>query len=171
MLEQLYTDGTLIIHHKSGSQKYYDLAEKYLPASLLQAENPCRDEEAFTSWRVLRRIGAAGLLWDKNSPVFLGIPLNAERRKRILADLAGTGKICSVTVEGIKAPFYYRAEDDPLMQAVLKGQADLKPRMSFIAPLDPLMWDKALIQAALERTLRNFAAFNLCGEIRMEGEP
>jgi uncharacterized protein YcaQ len=31
------------------------------------------------------------------------------------------------------------------MQDVIKGVADLKPRMSFIAPLDPLMWDKALI--------------------------
>ena len=27
VLEQLYTDGELIIHHKNGSRKYYDLAE------------------------------------------------------------------------------------------------------------------------------------------------
>ena len=33
------------------------------------------------------------------------------------------------------------------MKAVIDGSADLKPRMSFIAPLDPLMWDKALIKA------------------------
>ena len=33
------------------------------------------------------------------------------------------------------------------MQAVLAGQADLKPRMSFLAPLDPFLWDKALISA------------------------
>ena len=147
VLEQLYTDGELIIHHKKGSRKYYDLAEKYIPASVLHAENPCGDDEAFASWRVLRRIGAVGLLWDKNSTAFLGIDLNAERRKRILADLTEAGQVSSVMVEGIKTPFYYRSEDDALMRAILEGQADLKPRMSFMAPLDPLFWDKTLILA------------------------
>ena len=33
------------------------------------------------------------------------------------------------------------------MRDVISGTADLKPRMSFIAPLDPLMWDKSLILA------------------------
>ena len=147
VLEQLYTDGELIIHHKKGSRKYYDLAEKYIPASVLHAENPCGDDEAFASWRVLRRIGAVALLWDKNSTAFLGIDLNAERRKRILADLTEAGQVSSVMVEGIKTPFYYRSEDDALMRAILEGQADLKPRMSFMAPLDPLFWDKMLILA------------------------
>jgi uncharacterized protein YcaQ len=37
VLEQLYTDGTLVIHHKNGSRKYYDLAEKHLDSELLRA--------------------------------------------------------------------------------------------------------------------------------------
>ena len=55
-----------------------------------------------------------------------------------------------VQVEGIKQLFYYREEDDALMQAVLAGDADLKPRMEFIAPLDPMMWDKALVEAVFD---------------------
>ena len=147
VLEQLYTDGELIIHHKNGSRKYYDLADKYLSEAILKAENPCKDDEEFLAWRVLRRIGAAGLLWDKNSTAFLGIELNAEKRKRILAHLTKEGKISPVEVEGIKALFYYRSEDDALMDRIIEGRQDLKPRMSFLAPLDPLMWDKALILA------------------------
>ena len=147
VLEQLYTDGTLIIHHKKGSRKYYDLAEKYLPADILNAENPCGNDEAFKLWRVLRRISAVGLLWDKNSTALLGIHIKAEERKKIFACLAAEGKICPVMVEGVKAPFYYLSSDDELMQKVLDGSADLKPRMSFIAPLDPLLWDKPLISA------------------------
>ena len=147
VLEQLYTDGVLVIHHKKGSRKYYDLADKHIPAEILEAENPCRDEESFIAWRVLRRIGAVGLLWDKNSTAFLGIYINAEERKKILKDLTELGKVNTVMVEGIKQVFYYRTEDEPLMQAVLDGRADLKPRMSFLAPLDPLMWDKALVLA------------------------
>ena len=145
VLEQLYTDGTLIIHHKNGSRKYYDLAEKYLPSELLTMENPCRDAEELLAWRVLRRIGAVGLLWDKNSTALLGIDLKAERRKKLLADLTEAGRIREVMVEGMKVPFYYLASDDELMQDILNGTADLKPRMSFLAPLDPLMWDKSLI--------------------------
>ena len=147
VLEQLYTDGVLVIHHKKGSRKYYDLAKKHIPAEILEAENPCKDEDSFIAWRVLRRIGAVGLLWDKNSTAFLGININAEKRKRILKNLEDLGKVNTVMVEGIKQVFYYRSEDESLMQAVLDGKADLKPRMSFLAPLDPLMWDKALVLA------------------------
>ena len=147
VLEQLYTDGELIIHHKNGSRKYYDLAEKYLPAAVLKADNPCRNEFEFISWRVLRRIGAVGLLWDKSSTAFLGIDMKADLRKEVLSDLSVNKKICSLMVEGIKVPFYYLSEDGDLLQEILDGQADLKPRMSFIAPLDPLLWDKALILA------------------------
>lgn len=146
VLEQLYTDGKLLIHHKNGSRKYYDLAEKYLPAEILEADNPFEDESKFMSWRVLRRIGAVGLLWDKTSTAFVGMYLKADERKKILAELEQEGKIRSVYIEGIKLPFYYRSEYDDLMQSVLEETANLKPRMSFIAPLDPLMWDKSLVQ-------------------------
>ena len=147
VLEQLYTDGELVIHHKKGSRKYYDLACKYIPHNILEADNPCKDEDSFTAWRLLRRIGAVGLLWDKNSTALLGIYINAETRKKLLSVLTNEGKICPVMVEGIKQPFYYRSEDRELMNAIVEGTADLKPRMSFIAPLDPLMWDKSIIQA------------------------
>ena len=150
VLEQLYTDGKLLIHHKNGSRKYYDLAEKYLPAEILEADNPFDNESKFMSWRVLRRIGAVGLLWDKTSTAFVGMYLKADERKKILAELEQEGKIRSVYIEGIKLPFYYRSEYDDLMQSVLEETADLKPRMSFIAPLDPLMWDKSLVQAIFD---------------------
>ena len=147
VLEQLYTEGELVIHHKNGSRKYYDLAERHIPAAILKGDDPCSDEFELVKWRVLRRIGAVGLLWDKSSTAFLGIDLKTDLRKKVLAELAAGNKIKSVTVEGIKTPFYYRTEDGPLMQDIITGNADLKPRMSFMAPLDPLLWDKALILA------------------------
>ena len=147
VLEQLYTEGELIIHHKNGSRKYYDITEKYIPVTILKADNPCNDELSLTTWRVLRRIGAVGLLWDKSSTAFLGIDMKADLRKKVLSELSAADKIKSVMVEGIKTPFYYRTEDEALMKDILNGSADLKPRMSFIAPLDPLLWDKALILA------------------------
>lgn len=147
VLEQLYTDGELIIHHKNGSRKYYDLAERHIAKDILEGNNPCQDEMEYLAWRVLRRIGAVGLIWDKNSTAFLGIYLKAEMRKKVLAKLMEDKAISMCYVEGVKVPFYYRAEDEGLMQEVLEESVDLKARMAFIAPLDPMMWDKELIYA------------------------
>ena len=80
VLEQLYTDGVLLIHHKTGSRKYYDLAEKLLPEELLSAPNPCPDKASWLCWRVKRRIGAVGLLWNRSSTAWLGISMSTEQR-------------------------------------------------------------------------------------------
>ena len=147
VLEQLYTDGVLLIHHKTGSRKYYDLAEKYFPADLLCAPNPCRDEETFTDWRIRRRIGAVGLLWNRNSTAWLGISMTTEQRNASFDRLEKSCSISAVQVEGIRFPLYILSEDLPLLESVITGQADLKPRLEFLAPLDPMLWDRKLIEA------------------------
>lgn len=147
VLEQLYTDGTLLIHHKSGSRKYYDLAEKYLPAALLNAPNPFPDEASLTDWRIRRRIGAVGLLWNRNSTAWLGINMTTEQRNAAFARLEKSGSIVPLQVEGIRFPLYLLSEDLPLLESVIDGQADTKARLEFLAPLDPMLWDRKLIEA------------------------
>ena len=147
VLEQLYTDGILLIHHKSGSRKYYDLAEKYLPAELLSAPDPCPDESSWLCWRVLRRIGAVGLLWNRRSDAWLGISMTAEQREAAFDRLEKEGRILPVRVDGLRFPRYFPDGDLPLMESVLSGQAGLRPRLEFLAPLDPMMWDRKLIEA------------------------
>ena len=147
VLEQLYTDGTLLIHHKTGSRKYYDLAEKYLPAGLLNAPNPFPDEESLTDWRVRRRIGAVGLLWNRNSTAWLGISMSTEQRNAAFDRLEKSCSIFPVQVESIRFPLYLLSEDLPLLESVMAGQADTKSRLEFLAPLDPMLWDRKLIEA------------------------
>ena len=147
VLEQLYTDGVLLIHHKTGSRKYYDLADKYLPAELLSAPNPCPDEASWLCWRVKRRIGAVGLLWNRNSTAWLGINMTTEQRIASFDRLEKDDVITPVQVEGIRFPLYMLTEDLPLLASVTAGQASLKPRLEFLAPLDPMLWDRKLIEA------------------------
>ena len=147
VLEQLYTDGVLLIHHKSGARKYYDLAEKHLPPELLNAPNPCADDAAMTAWRVRRRIGAVGLLWNRRSDAWLGIAMSTEQRNEAFAGLERSGLITAVLVEGIRFPMYMLSDDLPLMEEILSGCADTRPRMEFLAPLDPMLWDRKLIEA------------------------
>ena len=147
VLEQLYTDGVLLIHHKSGSRKYYDLADRYLPPDLLSAPNPCPDEASFLRWRVRRRIGAVGLLWNRRSDAWLGIGMTAEQRDAAFDSLIQEGTITAVEVEELRFPLYLLSADLPLLESVLSGQFDQTARLEFLAPLDPMMWDRKLIEA------------------------
>ena len=147
VLEQLYTDGVLLIHHKSGTRKYYDLAENYLPAELLSAPDPCPDESSWLCWRILRRIGAVGLLWNRRSDAWLGISMTAEQRGAAFDQLEKERSITPVRVDSLRFPLYFLSNDLPLMETVLSGQTGFRPRLEFLAPLDPMMWDRKLIEA------------------------
>ena len=147
VLEQLYTDGVLLIHHKTGSRKYYDLAEKLLPEELLSAPNPCPDKASWLCWRVKRRIGAVGLLWNRSSTAWLGISMSTEQRNAAFNRLEKEGAVTPVLAEGIRFPLYMLTEDLPLMESILSGQASPRARLEFLAPLDPMLWDRKLIEA------------------------
>ena len=150
VLEQLYSTGVLIIHHKNGSRKYYDLADKYLPAQLVDSPDPLPDDFAHKKWRVLRRIGAVGLLWNRPSDAWLNIwDMKSLERIQIFKELLSEGKILAVQVEGISAELYCRAEDHPLLETVLENR-DYKPRCEFLAPLDCFLWDRKLIKALFD---------------------
>ena len=147
VLEQLYTTGELIIHHKEGSRKYYDLSERHVPAELLNAPDPLPDEYQHIRWRVKRRIGAVGMLWNKNSSAFLGIRgLNTEIRNRVFTDLLTSKEIQAITVEGIKEPFYILTKDMEYLNKA-EDKALKSNRCEFLAPLDPMLWDRNLIKA------------------------
>ncbi len=147
VLEQLYSTGELIIHHKKGTRKYYDLADKYLSASLLSAPDPLPDESEHQKWRVLRRIGAVGLLWNRPSDAWLNIwGLKSEQRNEAFRELLDEGRILEISVEGLKNTLFCRTEDLSLIETVLQNDT-FKQRCELIAPLDCMMWDRKLISA------------------------
>ena len=147
VLEHLYSTGRLVIHRKKGTRKYYDLAERHIPPKLLATPEPFPDEGEHLKWRVLRRIGAVGLLWNRPSDAWLHIwGLKNDNRTDIFRTLTESGEIIPVAVEGVKDDLYCLASDEPLLEAVLQNQV-LKPRMELIAPLDCLMWDRKLVRA------------------------
>ena len=146
VLEQLYSTGELVIHHKNGTRKYYDLAEKHIPSELLAMPDPTPDEFQHVKWRILRRIGAVGLMWDRPSDAWLNIwGLDARQRSEAFRQLAGEGKILDIRVEGLKDVLFCRSEDLPIIEEVLQNDS-FRPRCELIAPLDCMMWDRKLIR-------------------------
>lgn len=147
VLEQMYSTGELIIHHKKGTRKYYDLAKKYIQPNLLTASEPLVNELAHYKWRVLRRIGSVGLLWNRASDAWLNIwGLKAAQRKEVFSQLLQEARIVAVAVEEMKDMLYCLAEDLPLIEAVLQNP-EPKSRCELIAPLDNFLWDRKLITA------------------------
>ena len=147
VLEQLYTEGVLLIHHKSGSRKFYDLAENHLSRELLERPNPCPDEESFMDWRIRRRIGAVGMLWNRRSDAWLGLGMTTQQREAAFSRLEKSGRITAVKVDDMRTPLYIQNCDMPLLDTVRDGQTDAKPRAEFLAPLDPMLWDRKLVEA------------------------
>ena len=145
-LETLYFQGKLVIHHKKGTLKYYDLAERHLPAALLEAGDPHADDWTCIKWHVLRRVGSVGLQQARRSDAFLAVKdVEHGGIKKAMLELYAAGKLVKVQIEGIAEPYYAAARDTALIEEVLAG-AQYKPRCAFIAPLDNLIWDRKLLR-------------------------
>ncbi|MDE5894055.1 MAG: winged helix DNA-binding domain-containing protein [Acetatifactor sp.] len=145
-LEHMYFTGELAVHHKGGNIKYYDLAANCIPEEILKAPDPCPDDFVHRKWRVLRRIGSLGLLWNRAADAWLGIPdLKAGERNDIFAQLLSEGRILPVKVEDIGSTLYCLTEDAGIAE-YCKGESPAKRRCEFIAPLDNMMWDRNLIK-------------------------
>jgi len=145
-LETMYFRGELILHHKKGSIKHYALAKDHISQEILNAVDPNLTDEEHIEWRVLRRIGAVGMLWNKPSDVLLGIDgLKAANRKLVFKKLLKEEKIIEIIIEDIPDFFYCLSADRPLIEMVLLGK-EYECRTEFIAALDNMMWDRKLIK-------------------------
>lgn len=146
VLETLYFQGELIIHHKKGTIKHYALASEYLSEEILNAGDPNLTQEQYWEWHVQRRIGSVGMLWNRSSDAWLGIVgLKSGNRNNIFNKLKSKGKIIEINIEDISNTFYCLSEDKPLIDTVLK-EDNFTERTEFIAPLDNMLWDRRLIE-------------------------
>ena len=149
-LETMYFRGDLIIHHKKGTIKQYSLASDHIANGILDASDPNLNEDEYLEWRVLRRIGAVGMLWNKPSDALLGIDgLKAANRKNIFQKLIQESKITEILIENIPDSFYCLPGDKPLIDMVLSN-SKFQNRTEFIAALDNILWDRKLIKVIFD---------------------
>ena len=140
-IEYLFAAGKLCVSDKAGVQRRFDLTERVLPGECLETVE--RSPEDFADWYVKRRLGCVGLLWDRRGGAWQGYVVGDDAaRKAALSRLSERGEIVPCRVEGLKAQFY-------ALPQVIEGPAEgnRRPACRFIAPLDNLMWDRAMIEA------------------------
>lgn len=149
-LESLYYRGDIIIHHRKGTIKYYDLARKHIPERDYAAPDPYPEDMDHIAWHVKRRIGSVGLLWNRGSDAWLLVRgMSAAARENAFDRLISQGQIAGMRVSGLKEPLYYLASDSDLLEHAADSAA-LKGRCELIAPLDNMMWDRKLINALFD---------------------
>lgn len=143
VLEALFVIGRVGISRREGNRRYYDLIERLVPEDLLLRRESA---EAGMRHRLLSRFKAAGLT-SPSAPaeLILGTGTARERQHRT-AELVESGALQPVSIEGIKGTRFTVTEDLSILDEAASSTATIEGGVAFIAPLDPLLWDRRLLR-------------------------
>jgi len=149
VMEALFVTGRIGIARRDGNRRYYDLIERLVPAELLKLKES--EEDALTH-RLLSRFRATGMTTPVGTQTEVmysagSVAERVRRTERLVAD----GLLLPIEVEGLKGPRYVIADEEPILDATAAAGSLGTPAVSFLAALDPLVWDRRLL-----RTLWNF---------------
>jgi uncharacterized protein YcaQ len=143
LLEMLGDTGELMVSHREGARRYYDLPERVLPAEIAD-QSLLTDEEAYVRWRVARRCRGIGLVGPGMGGEIWGGVAKAPQRNAAIETLVEMGKMVPVQIEGDKRTYHMLVRDLPFLE---RGRGTTPaPEAAFIAPLDNLLWSRNLIE-------------------------
>ena len=140
--EALFVTGRLGIARREGNRRYFDLIERLVPKKLLERREP---EDDAMRHRLLSRFRAVGLLSATMAGEIALATGKAPDRARWIAQLAEAGQLVPVEVEGMRHLRYALAEELPMLEASRQA-GNRPPSVTFLAPLDPLIWDRRLLR-------------------------
>ena len=146
ILESLFVSGRVGIARRDGNRRYYDLIERLVPAQILARTET---EELAAKHRLLSRYRSVGLSRPAaGNAVMIGTGEGPERRKYTL-EMVDAGVLVPVRIEGDKQLYYAPAAERPALAAAEHDAEEsmAEPMVSFLAPLDPFMWDRGLIRS------------------------
>ena len=149
LLEALAMSGILGLSRREGNRRVYDLVERLFPAELLAQTHPVDDQRRH---KLLSRFRAHGLLGTSGqAELWYGLGAGADR-PRLRGDLVDAGAIVPVDVEELRGTrFVVTCDLDDLEAAEREVAAGdppggVAPGVAFLAPLDPLVWDRDLLR-------------------------
>lgn len=152
ILEALAISGILALVRRDGNRRVYDLTERLFPPALL-AERP--DEAEQLRHKLLSRYRAHGLLGlaGGQAEVWLGTGRTAAERYASRDALLEAGVLVPVEVEGVRGTRLILAAESPILEsaaASVAGDGGLDAGVAFLAPLDPLAWDRDLLRSLFD---------------------
>jgi uncharacterized protein YcaQ len=145
VMEALFVAGRIGISRREGNRRHYDLIERLVPRDLLKRRE---SEEDGMTHRLLSRFRATGLTMPAGgtqSEVMYSAGSSKDRVRRT-ERLVDEGHLLPVEVEGLPRTRYVMAAEEPMLEAAADPASIADPAVSFIAPLDPLLWDRRLVR-------------------------
>jgi uncharacterized protein YcaQ len=139
-LEILFEEGHLMIDRRVNFQRYYDLAERVLPAS---AEPPRLTVADWHRWATLESILRLGVATLPQIADYYRQPRPA--LQPVIEELLAAGQIVPAAVEGWQAPAYVAAADLPLL-AELEDGGQPATVTALLSPFDNLIWDRRRVR-------------------------
>jgi len=143
VMEALFVVGELGISRRDGNRRFYDLIERLVPAEMLDMHASEADQ---LRHRILSRHRGVGLMAVGGAGELVLGTGSAADRARTTAGLVEEGTLVAVEVEGFKEARHVLADELPTLEATAAPPASATPSVSFLAPLDPLMWDRRLVK-------------------------
>ncbi len=135
-LEVLWEAGFLMIHHRNGRQRYYDLAERCIPLSNVATQPNAYQRKAlldlYSAMRLFSIRGSSSEIWH-----FVRGFRAAEH-----AALEESGIIVPVHVKGSHRQYFILKEDLPLFDSLCNPKAQIR----LLAPLDSMLWDRTMVK-------------------------
>jgi hypothetical protein len=142
VLEALFESGRVGIARREGSRRTYDLIERLFPRELLAARVTLAEAMRH---RLLSRYRGLGLLGAGASAEILHGAGTAKERAAIVAGLLADGTLVPLEIEGIRGVRHVLQSELPILDAARAEPAG--QGVTFLAPLDPLLWDRRLLRA------------------------
>jgi uncharacterized protein YcaQ len=139
-LEVLFERGYLMTDRRVHFQRYYDLAERVMPAS---AEAPAGTVDDYWCWATLRSVSCLGAATYQHVSHYF--KRKRAPARRTVEELAATGAVVPVDVDRWKYPAYVLPSDLRLLGEIEAGlhQSELT---TFLSPFDNLIWDRDRVQ-------------------------
>jgi uncharacterized protein YcaQ len=143
VMEALFVVGELGIERREGSRRYYDDVKRLVPASLLARH---ADEPDQRRHQLLSRHRGVGLMAVGGPGELVMGTGSAADRVRMTVELVDEGVLIPVQVEGFREARHVLADDVPILEATRNPDSGALAWVTFVAPLDPLMWDRRLVK-------------------------
>jgi uncharacterized protein YcaQ len=135
-LEVLFSRGYLMVDRRENFQRYYDLSERVLPASV---EPPSHTAKDFQRWATLCSVEYLGVATAQQASDYYR--LNKAATRATLEALAEEGAVLPVTVESWRDTAYLLPANLSLVQEIEAG-AHQPAMTTLLSPFDNLIWDR-----------------------------
>ena len=150
ILEGLAQAGILGIARRERNLRVYDLVERLFPAEILATRVSEQEQRLH---RMLSRYRGNGLLGASgNQELWVSTYRRPGEKQELRTELVESGQLVPVAVEGLKGDRFVLPSDLALLEQAEREVAVGGPPggaeygAAFLAPLDPLVWDRDLLR-------------------------